>query len=153
MMFGLTPFRKRPQWVDKGEVWNPWAEMDKAFDQFFNEPWLSPLFAQSGAMRVDIRETDKEYIVEAEIPGVDKKNIQLDLQDGILTISVKHDEQVNVEKDNYIRRERRATALRRSFQVDNVKEDAVTAAYNNGILTITLPKRAPGKKGRTIDIQ
>lgn len=152
MMFGLTPFKKNRQWVDKFGEWNPWIEMDRAFDSFFNESWPASFFGQEGAMRVDIKETDKAYVVEAEIPGVDKKDIELDLRDGLLTITVRRDEQVNVENDRYIRRERRAVNMRRSFHVDNVKEEDVKASYKNGLLTITLPKRTAGKRGRTIDI-
>lgn len=139
--------------MDKDGVWNPWEEMNRAFDQFFSEPWPAPPFQYGGQMRVDIKETDKAYIVEAEIPGADKKDIRIDLQDGLLTIAAKRDEQVSVEKDNYIRRERRAFNMSRSFRVDNVKEEDVKASYKNGILTVTLPKRTPGKRGRTIDIE
>lgn len=153
-MFGLTPFRKRGNEVGKISNWNPWVEMDKAFDCFFDDSCRFPLFQHDGTMHVDIKETEQAYMVEAEIPGVDKKNIQLELHDDILTIAVQHDEQVNMEKDHYIRRERRAVSMSRSFYVENVKEEDVEAKYENGILHITLPKRDPGiRKGRSIDIQ
>jgi HSP20 family protein len=125
--------------------------MNQVFDDFFNDRWPVALFNQNG-MKVDIKETDKEYVVEAEIPGVDKKDIQVELENGLLTIAVKRDEQVNVEGENYIRRERRYSGMKRSFHVDNVKEDGVKASYTNGVLTITLPKRSPGKTSRSIVI-
>jgi len=150
-MFGLTPFRRRQNWLEGRDGWNPWEEMNRAFEEFFDEAWPAPFFRQDG-MRVDIRETDKEYIVEAEIPGANKNDIQLDIHDGVLTIAVKRDEQVNVERDNYIRRERRYTGMKRSFRLDNVREEDVKASYRDGILTITLPKRSPGKRGRSITI-
>jgi HSP20 family protein len=152
MMFGLTPYRKRNNWLDGRDGWNPWDEVNRAFEELFNGAWPAPFFRPDGGMRVDIRETDKEYVVEAEIPGANKKDIQLDIQDGVLTIAVKRDEQVDVERDNYIRRERRFTGMKRSFRLDNVKEEDVKAAYKDGILTITLPKRTPGRKGRSIEI-
>jgi HSP20 family protein len=105
-------------------------------------------------MKVDIKETDKEYIVEAEIPGVDKKDIQLELHDDLLTIQVQRNEQLDVENNNYIRKERRTSSMSRSFYVENVKQEDVTAKYENGILSIVLPKREPGiKKGKNIEIQ
>jgi len=150
-MFGLTPYRKRPNWAERRDDWNPWEEMNRFFDEFLSDRWPASLSSQSG-MKVDIKETDKAYVVEAEIPGVDKKDIQVELEDGLLTIAVKRDEQVNVEGENYIRRERRFSGMKRSFHVDNVKEDGVKASYANGVLTITLPKRTPGKSGRSIVI-
>ena len=153
-MFGLTPFRRNHNLIGKRDGLSPWSDIDRAFEQFFNDSFLSPFFHQGGSMKVDIKETDKEYIVEAEIPGVDKKDIQLELHDDLLTIQVQRNEQLDVEKDNYIRKERRSSSMRRSFYVENVKQEDVTAKYENGILSIVLPKREPGiKKGKSIDIQ
>lgn len=152
-MFGLTPFRGRRQVAEERGIWHPWQEMNRAFDQFFDQAWPASVFGQDGGMRVDIKETDKQIILEAEIPGVDKKDIRLELHDGVLTIAVDRDEQVVEEKAAYIRKERRATRLARSFHVDNVKEEDVKASYKNGILTVTLPKRKDGRKARSIEIQ
>jgi len=105
-------------------------------------------------MKTDIRETEKEYIVEAELPGVDKKDIKIDLKDDVLTISVEQSKEINEEKENYIRRERQYGSYCRSFYVDNVDNEKVTAKYDNGVLFVTLPKAKETKdKKSRIEIQ
>lgn len=92
--------------------------------------------------------------MEAELPGVDKENIRLELKDDILTIGVDQNEQFEEERENYIRKERRVCSMSRSFQLPNVKNEDVSASFKNGILTITLPKQNPGKTNiRRINIQ
>ena len=74
------------------------------------------------------------------MPGVKKEDIRLDLRDGILTVGVEHDENVDEKRDNYIRKERRYGSYSRSFSVDGVNQENVTAKYNDGVLTVNLPK-------------
>lgn len=151
-MFGLTPYHRRNNGLSGR---NDFLDLRNVFDDFFNDSMLPSIFGAAGnPIRADIRETEKEYIVEAEIPGVNKEDIKLDLRDDTLTVSVEHNEQVNEENENYIRRERRYGAYSRSFYVENVTHEAVTAKYNDGILTVTLPKENTGKINRhKIDIQ
>ena len=146
-MFGLTPFNSRRNgMIRRNDFW----DIRDFMDSFFNDPF----FQGSSGIRDDIRETDKEYIVDAEIPGVNKDDIKVELVDDVLTISVERNEQINEERENYIRRERRYGSCSRSFYVENVKNDGVKAKYDNGILTITLPKQEYGKKnGKRIEIQ
>lgn len=92
--------------------------------------------------KVDVREKDDAYIIEAEMPGMNKDNIVIDITDRMLTISAQMDEQ-NEQKDEdgrYIRRERRQGSFRRSFSLDNIKADEIKADMKNGILTIYCPK-------------
>ncbi|MCX7711596.1 MAG: Hsp20/alpha crystallin family protein [Clostridia bacterium] len=151
-MFGLTPFnhRKTNDLARQNDIF----DMRSIFENFFNDS-MFPAFPSFGAsMRADIRETEKEYVIDAEIPGVNKEDIKLDLRDDVLTISVEHNEQINEERDNYVRKERRFGSFSRSFYVDNVKHDGVTAKYDNGILTVKLPKDETGNNRRyQIDIQ
>ncbi len=74
-----------------------------------------------------------------------KKDIKLDLKDGILTISAEHNENSDQkdEKGNYIRRERRYGSFSRSFDVTGIDENGITAAYKNGVLELSLPKAVP----------
>ncbi|MCX7842419.1 MAG: Hsp20 family protein, partial [Clostridia bacterium] len=94
-----------------------------------------------------------EYILEAELPGVKKDEINLEVHDDRLTISVKKDEKAEEKKDNYLRRERRTSSMVRSFSIENIISDKITAKHENGILTLILPKKEETKpKGRKIDI-
>ena len=87
-----------------------------------------------------IKETDNEYLVIAELPGVKKEDISLEYNNNQLVISAKRDEFINEEKDNYIRRERHYGNFSRAFYVDNVNKDDILAKFENGELKIVLPK-------------
>ncbi len=121
-------------------------------DNFFNRDLQG--FLSGGGIKTDIRETDREYIIEADMPGFDKKDIQVELVDDKLTISAKKDESMDVEDRNYIRKERRYGTVSRSFSVQSIVHEGVKAEYKNGVLTITLPKDEEAiKRGRNIEIQ
>ena len=134
-MFNLVPYRGRNM---AGR--NPWS-MENFFEGFFNEPMLPVFFKNEKQMKVDIREDEGNYLVEAELPGVNKENIDVELKDNILTISVKHNEEISEEKTNYIRKERYSSSMSRSFAVDNIIPDKITAKFEKGVLAITLPKK------------
>jgi len=151
-MANLTPSNRNHFPAGRG-FGSPWDDLDSMFEKFFSRSFLPSFFDQKDTMKVDIKETDKAYIVEAEIPGVKKDNIKLELSDDMLTIHVQRDEQVEEERVNYIRKERKTFSTSRSFYVENVKHEDVTAKYENGILKVILPKREKGvKKGKYIDI-
>lgn len=150
-MFGLTPYNRKCNGVAR---MNDIRSLRSIFDEFFNEPFFNGAMFDAHPMKADIRETEKEYIIDAEIPGVNKENIKLDLRDDVLTIVVEHNEETNEERENFVRKERRYGSYSRSFYVENVKHDQVNARYNNGILTVTLPKEDEGKaRKRNIEIQ
>ena len=94
--------------------------------------------------------------MEAELPGFRKEDIQLHLKDGILTVSAQRTAS-SEEKDqqgNYIRRERRFGSFARSFDVAGIDEESISAAYQDGILELTLPKAKPAAPAvRQIQIQ
>jgi len=143
-MFNLVPFQRR----NRGLV-----DLDDFFDDFFNN------FGRFGltntginAFRTDIKETENEYIVLAELPGVNKENINIEVDENYMTITAVNDEIIEEEKNNYIRKERRSGRFQRSFNISDVKADEIKAKYENGILEIVLPKAEKGKKSRHIDI-
>jgi HSP20 family protein len=103
---------------------------------------------------MDVRETDKDIVVEAELPGIDEKDVSLSLQDGVLTIRGEKKHEHEEEKENYRMMERCYGSFQRSLRLpDTVNEDKVEASFNNGVLKVSLPKRpeAIGKQ-RTIPI-
>lgn len=152
-MFELTPYnRRRNRGLDR-RVPN-WFGLDEFIEDFFNDSMFPTFFSQNRGMRVDIKENENEYVLEAELPGVDKDSITLEIKDDILTIGVDQKEQVEEERENYIRKERRVCSMSRSFQLPDIKNEDVSANFKNGILTIVLPKKNPGKnRVRKIDIQ
>jgi HSP20 family protein len=103
---------------------------------------------------MDVRETDKEIVVEAELPGINEKDISLALQDGVLTIRGEKKHEHDEEKENFRMMERRYGSFQRSLRLpDTVDQDKVEASFDNGVLQIKVPKRpeAIGKQ-RTIPI-
>ena len=108
----------------------------------------------ASSFRTDIRDEGDKFVLEAELPGFKKEDIKLDLKDGILTISAQHSQESEEKQNSYIRRERRYGSFSRSFDVSGIQEDHITAAYNNGVLELTLPKAQPVvPAARQIDIQ
>lgn len=134
-MFGITPFRGRTGGLSRRWGW----DFDRIFDTMLEE--FDDITSSYYPMKVDIKEGDKEYILEAELPGANKDNICLEIKDDILTISVERKEELNEERENYIRRERRYGSFKRSFYVDDVEQDKIKAKFENGILRVRLPKK------------
>lgn len=139
-MFGMLPFERRSE-----------NNLFDVFDRFFERS-----NAALPDFRTDIRELDGSYLLEAELPGFNKEDLNLELKDGVLTISATHKEE-SEEKDeqgNYLRRERRYGSYSRSFDVSGIDEQNISASYENGILKLTLPKAAPAvEPTRRIAIQ
>lgn len=151
-MSGLIPWKNSGVQKRNDSLLN-FFDMDRVFDNFFNDSVFPSHFSNSGHMKVDISENEKEYILEAELPGVKKDEINLEVNDDRLTITVNRDEKTEEKKDNYLRRERRTSSMIRSFSLENVASDKITAKHDNGILTLVLPKKEEVTvKGRKIDI-
>lgn len=149
-MFGLIPYRRNLGLGKRDSLW----DIDSFIESFFNDSFVPAFFAPVNPMRADIRETDKEYIIDVEIPGVKKEDIKIDIKDDILNVSVEKNEEIREERKDFIRRERRYGSCSRSFNISGTKQDKIKAKYADGILTITLPKAEEAKENRrTIDIE
>ena len=119
---------------------------DSLFDDFFTDitdnkrrPVARPL---PGVMKTDIKENDKEYELTIELPGYKKENVNAELKDGYLIINA-NNEKNEEEKDEkgYIRKERYFGSCSRSFFVGkNLKEEDIKAKFDNGVLTLNVPK-------------
>lgn len=116
-LFGYDPFRE--------------------FDRFFAAPAVNT----AGTFRTDIRHEEGEYIIDADLPGVAKEDIQLEVKDDTLTIKALRNATSEEKKDNYIRSERISGSFERSFDVSEIETDNITAAYENGVLTLHLPEK------------
>ena len=150
-MFNLVPFDKRNRGLSAAD--NRGTDMDLFFENFFRDPFSPAYFNGGRQMRVDIRETEKEFILDADLPGIKKDQINMEVNDDQLTISVVEDENKETKKEGYIYRERRYGTISRSFPLTNIDADKITAAFENGMLSVTLPKKEPGlPTSRRIDI-
>ena len=103
--------------------------------------------------KIDIEESDTEYHIEAELPGVSKESINLEIQGDNLCISVNHEEEAENSGKNYIHRERRASSMKRGIRLANSKLDEIKAKLESGVLTINVPKDVSGDVSRKIDIE
>jgi HSP20 family protein len=113
------------------------------FDRFFEDFNIPTLFDEERAWvpAFDISENEKEYIVTAELPGIDPKDLDVTLSDGILTVKGEKKQEKEDKGKDYHRIERRYGSFHRSFQIPGeIKADKVDASYKNGILKLILPK-------------
>jgi len=102
---------------------------------------------------VDVREQENEYLMEAELPGLAEKDIELNMEDNILTLSSKKEESKEEEKNGYLIRERRNYEFARTFVLPKyVDGEKIKAEFKNGLLVVSIPKK-PEAKPRKIDVK
>jgi len=145
-MFGLTPYERR----------------ERAMMNFFNDPYRY-FFGEDAdtaptlSCRTDIKDEGDHYLLSAEMPGFKKEDIKLDLENDVMTISAVHNEDSEKkDKDgSYVCRERHYGSYSRSFDVSGIRTEDIKAAYKDGVLELTLPKKqaAPAPANRTIAIE
>ncbi len=142
-MFELMPFGYR-----RVSAYNPFRDFEEMSRSFWDDSNVS-------AFRTDITEKDGKYILEADLPGFKKEDISVDIDKDCLTISAEHKSEENEEDANsYIRRERYYGSYSRCFNVKGIDTEAITAAYNDGVLTLTMPKKEPEiPAARRLEIQ
>ena len=112
---------------------NNYMSLFDGFDEFFNDVLGKDL-------KTNILEQDDKYVLTSEIPGVSKENVKIDVADNTLTISVSKKNTTNNEKKNYLVKEISESDVSRSFYLDDMDENNVTAKMDNGILNITVGK-------------
>ncbi len=118
------------------------------FDLFDDMFRMDPFFERKemNLMRTDIKEKGDNYIIEIDLPGYDKQDIEIEMEKGYLKVSAKTSKETDNSEDKYIHKERFYGECSRSFYVgENLKEEDVKAAFKNGILTLTVPKEQPKK--------
>ena len=120
----------------------------KGFDMRF--PWTYTKFDVSPA--IDVTEKDQEYEIAAELPGMDEKNVEVKVADGVLTIKGEKTEEKKEEKKDYRLSERNYGSFYRSFALpEGVNADRIVAIYDKGVLKVTVPKPAkPEEKKITV---
>ena len=130
-MFGITPYG------GYRSLYNPFREFERMEKEMFSGNGALSTF------HTDIRDNGDAYLVEAELPGFQKEDIHVDVEDDTLTIHAERKNEVEKKDDNgkLIHSERTYGSFERSFRFDSVDNEAITAAYVDGILKLTLPKK------------
>ena len=127
-MLELTPFRSN-YYVS---AYDPFKEMEEFERRFFGQ--------RTPAMKTDIRETENAYILESDLPGFSREDIHAEINNGYLTIRAEHKSENEDKSESYLRRERSYGSYSRTFDLDGIDAEAITASFKNGVLTLELPK-------------
>ena len=127
-MFGLTPFRSN-YYVS---AYDPFKEMEEFERRFFGQ--------RTPCLKTDIRETENAYILESDLPGFSREDIHAEIKDGYLTIHAEHKSENEDKNETYLRRERSWGSFSRTFDLEGIDAESITASFKNGVLTLELPK-------------
>lgn len=137
-----------PTFFNRDEFLTPFNSL---FDDFFNDSFdfLGKDFFQKGTYpKVDVSDENDRLVIEAEVPGLRKDQIKVELEGGILRIKgEKKSEDEQVLRKNYVHKELKHSSFCRSFQIgDNIDVENITSKFENGVLEVTLPKKTPEVK-------
>ena len=125
--------------------WDPFRElsaMHEKFDRFLGKDWNTAMSTTAWNPSVDIFENENEIVLKAELPGMEAKNIEVKLENNVLTLKGERHFEKEAKEENYHRIEREYGSFSRAFSLPTaVKDDKVTAEYKDGILKVVLPKK------------
>ena len=148
-MSGFIPFNRKNNNLARTDT--GFEDFYNMLDDFFSDGTLPGRNLLRDTFKIDILEKETEYIIEAELPGFRKEEIDLGIEEENLCINVSRSEEANKGK-NFIHRERRATSMNRRVRLAGAKLDQITAKLEDGILAITIPKDIKTISTRKIDI-
>ena len=141
-MFDLVPFEHRTN------------DIFDYFDRMMGDSFFGGWDRELAPFRADILDKGDRFVLRADMPGFRKEDISIGVEGDRLTLTAKHKEDVDEEKKNYIRRERRYGALSRSFDLQGIDAAKISASYDDGVLELELPKLAEAKpETRKIEIK
>jgi len=138
-MFKMVPYRRY--------LANP----ARPFDSMMSDPFFRSFFNYGenrlpGSFRVDIQEKADAFLIEAELPGLTQDQINLEVDEDMLTISADYQREHKQEESGRMYTERRSGHMERSFNLSDIDAEKISATYRNGILYVTLPKEQPEEK-------
>ena len=125
-------------------------------ENFFNNDWgdLFSEFQGETVPAVNVKEDNDKYNIEVAVPGMEKKDFDVSVENGVLNISARHEEKDEDTNENFTRREFSYRSFRRSFTLpESVKDEDIQAKYEEGILRIMIPKKEEAKKEDTRKIE
>lgn len=135
-MFELRPYRRNTM-----STWNPFSEMEEMERRFFNNDFFTG--RGLAEFKTDITDEGDHFLLEADMPGFEKNDIHLDVSGDTLTIKAERLTKNKTEdkKDRYVCSERSYGSYSRSFDITGIDAAGIKAKYNNGVLSLTLPKK------------
>lgn len=120
---------------------DPFETMSDMGGSIFDSPFFSEdTFSTFGSFGTDITDEGDSYKLTADLPGFEKDDIHIDVKNGYLTVEAERHSEHEDSKGKFIRRERSYGSYRRTFPIDGINEKEITAKYDNGILSVVLPK-------------
>jgi HSP20 family protein len=153
----LSPFRRGR---GGGGFWDPLSEVNRIFDDMFGGVARRPGGQQRGqqltewAPAVDVLQRNGDLVVRAELPGVRPEDVDITVQDRVLTISGQRREEQEEQRGGYYVRERRSGSFSRSMSLpEGVDEDSIRARYENGVLEVTITGAAAVREPRRIQVE
>jgi len=152
-MAGLIPFNLRSNNNLARINSTGFEDFYNMLDDFFSDGLMPGRSLLRDTFKLDIAEKDNEYHVEAELPGISKDEIDLNIDGDTLSISVDRTQETNDEGKNFIHRERRSSSMSRRVRLADAKLDEIKARLEDGVLTVTIPKYSKADSSRKIDIE
>ncbi len=147
-MLGLVPLNRRKHDL----LLSDFNDFDHMLDDVFDEKWFSKKNLFSDTFKLDVQENENNYIVDAELPGVKKEDIDIKMNEGRLQISIEKEEVIEENKQNYIHRERRSRSLKRSIYLADADNEGITAKLDEGVLNLIIPKKEKENRSKKIEI-
>ncbi|MBQ6568884.1 MAG: Hsp20/alpha crystallin family protein [Clostridia bacterium] len=150
-MFEIRPFNNK----NRSEL-DPFRRMEELQRAFFSDPfgfWGDNRLAQ---FKTDITDQGDSYLLEADLPGFDKKDISLEITNDVLIIRAERNTETEEEdkKTKYVHRERSYGSYTRLFDISAIESENIMEKYENGVLKITLPKKKENASGsKKLDIE
>lgn len=141
-MFNLMPFSKR-----RNEIFNPFREFDyfnQLSDQLFKDFPFNDFYTNNN-MPVDIKDLGDSYEINANLAGVKKEDIFINLNNEILTIKIEKNQNFEDKSENYLARERYLGSYQRSFRLEDSIKDSAKAKFENGVLNLVIKKSKENK--------
>ena len=148
-MAGLVPFNRR----NNDLMSTGFEDFHNMLDDFFTNSWPLRRSLAGDTFKIDIQDNEKEYVVEAELPGIQKNDVNVSMEEGRLIISVNKQEVKEEQNKNYVHRERKYSSMTRNILLANADSDGIKAKLNDGVLTITVSKKAKQDLSKTIEIE
>ena len=138
-MKNLVPFRHQ--------------SLGRIFDELVNQPLLSTTLFDTNTFKIDVINQDNKYLVEAELPGIDKSEVKVLIDDGTLTINIERSLEDEKSEENYLHRERYFASMSRSLYLKDASNDDVNAKLEDGILKIIINKILNDRIVKEINIE